>query len=97
VQLRFTSGNYLFVGRWTCNGAARASATDNGNVTIWTLSFNGTNVALIKTDTIFEDMPSTMYNEIMIPPYTEVQVICESNGDEATNLTSCLMTGRIYK
>ena len=97
TQLKFTSGNYLFFGRWTCNGGARIDAPDNGNVTVWTLKFNGVNVALIKTDTRDEDMPSTMYNEIMIPPYTEVEVLCESNSDEVTNLTSCLITGRIYK
>ena len=97
VQLNFTSGNYYFVGRWTCNGAARADAADNGNVTVWTLSFNGAAVALIKTDTRDEDMPSSMYNDIIIPPYTEVEVVCDSNSVEASNLTSCLLTGRIYR
>jgi len=97
VQLKFTSGSFYFVGRWTCNGAARSDAPDNGNVTVWTLSFNGAAVALIKTDTRDEDMPSSMYNDIIIPPYTEVEVVCESNTDEPTNLTSCLLTGRIYR
>ena len=97
TQLKFTTGNYLFVGRWTCNGSARADSPPNGNATVWTMTFNGSNVALIKTDSAEEDSPSTIYNDIIIPPLTEVEVVCESNSVEGSNLTSCLMTGRIYR
>ena len=96
IQLKFNTGSYYFVGRWTVNGAARAAAPDNGNVTVWTLSMNGTNAIVMKTDTRDEDMPSTQYNDIIIPPYTSIEIVSQSNSDEATNLQSCLITGRIY-
>jgi hypothetical protein len=94
TRLDFTTGNYYFVGRLTANGSA---ALDAGNITDWVLSLNGTDVAKLQTETATEDQPPTVYNEIIIPPYTEVKVTSESNGDSAGRMTSCIMTGRIYR
>jgi len=97
TRLDFTTGNYYFVGRLTCNGSADPSSVGEGNTTVWTLSLNGTDVSRIVTETVSEDMPSTGYNEIIIAPYTEVKVLSHSNASSADRLTSCIMTGRIYR
>ena len=97
TRLDFTSGNYYFVGRVTLNGSADTSSVLNGNVTVFVLSFNGTEVMRTKVDTIANDMPTSVYNDIIIPPYTEVKLTSISDDDDATRKTSCSLTGRIYR
>jgi len=94
TRLKFTSGSYYIVGEFTFNGAS--SATSDGNITAFTLTLNGINVSAVKLDTSTEDMPSSIVNPIIIPPYTEVEVLVESDGASASRLTSTLLTGRIY-
>jgi len=96
-RLKFTSGNYYLVGRITCNGSVDTAAIGNGNVTGWTLSFNGIEVSRMLTDTAAAYITNEVYNEIIIPPYTEVEVTSISDGNDANRQTSCIITGRIYK
>jgi len=91
-----TSAMYL-VGRVTCNGATKLADTTIGRTSIFILKFNGEVVASMKTDTSEEDQPGTIYNEIIIPPFTKVELTCTSNAATADRLTSALITGRIYK
>ena len=97
THLKFTSGNYYFVGRLTCNGALKVADPNVGRTTIFTLTLNGGIVALIKVDSVEEDQPSTAYNDIIIPPYTEVEVTATSDTTTADRLTTVLMSGRIYR
>ena len=96
-RLSFTSGNYYFVGRLTCNGSVDVTGLGNGNVTGWIVSFNGAEVARILTDTAAAYIFNVAYNNIIIPPYTEVKVASISDGNDATRQTSCSLTGRIYR
>jgi len=98
TRLKFTSGNYYFVGRITCNGSVDVTGLGNGNVTGWVLSYNGVEVARILTDTAAAYVTANAnYNEIIIPPYTNVEVTSVSDGNDATRQTSCGLTGRIYR
>jgi len=97
TRFDFTSGNYYFVGRLTCNASTDPTGTDNGNITAWTMSFNGTKVLSFKVESDGEDSPMLGYNEIIIPAYTEVEVVSQSNANSAGRMTSAILTGRIYR
>ena len=58
------------------------------------MSFNGTSIGLLRTRTAADDSPDTVYNDIIIPPYTEVQVTITSGGTDAAILTTVLLTGK---
>ena len=94
-HLKFTTGNYYFVGRLYCNGAAAAGSA-NGQVSTYEVKFNGVAIALIRTKTSSDDQPSTEHNDLLIPPYTEVAVSVDSGGGGAET-TSLVLTGRIYR
>ena len=97
TRFSFTTGNYYFVGRLTCNASADPTGTDNGNITVWTMNMNGTAVTRIKVESNTESNPMGRYNDIIIPAYTDVTVVSQSNGDSPGRMTSALFTGRIYR
>ena len=97
LHLSFDTSAMYLVGRVTCNGAAKLTDPTVGRTSIFQLKFNGELVASMKTDTVEEDQPGTVYNEIVIPPFTKVELTCRSDTATADRLTSALITGRIYK
>ena len=97
VHLKFTTGSYYFVGRITVNGAMVVTSPAVGRTTIFQINMNGGLIAQIKVDSAEEDQPSTAYNDVIIPPYTEVEVTGQSDGADADRLTTALITGRIYR
>jgi len=97
TQLSFTVGAGYIVGRFTVNGSNDLTGPGNGNITSWALKFNNQTVALMKTDSAGTAIePVTVYNEVIIPPFTVVELISQSNGDSAGRLISALFTGRVY-
>jgi hypothetical protein len=96
TRLNFSTGALYIVARLTCNGSADPTGTDNGNITVWDLNFDSQLVVRIKTETAQENMPTSLYNDIIIPPYTNVTVLSQSNGDSAGRLTTCSIVGRVY-
>jgi hypothetical protein len=97
TRLSFETGNYYLVGRFTGNASTDPTGLDNGNITAWSINFNGLLVAQFKVESAGEDSPMLGYNDIIIPPYTKVVVLSRSDGDSAGRITTCMITGRIYK
>ena len=96
--LKFTSGNFYFVGEITVSGGVEFSSggLPNGTMNAFQLSFNGTVLAVYKTDTNDEDMFSSHSMPIIIPPYTEVQIDMVANANNTGDMASCAINGRIY-
>jgi len=97
-MLSFTSGNYYFVGEWTVCGAVNIDGdSGTGGIDQFYLSFNGTTIQSLKTDTQEEDQPGLFTVPIIIPSYT--QVVCEgvSALDNSNWAISQTLTGRIYR
>ena len=94
-QIKFTSGNYYFVGRLYLNGPATAGATSGGDTTV-EVKLNGSSVALIRVRSGADDQPSTEFNDIIIPPYTEFACSVKSAATD-TDTSSLVLTGRIYR
>jgi len=97
THLEFTSGNFTFVGRLRCNGAVDIADTGTGRLTIFILTFNDSVISLLKTETVEEDMPNSLYNDIIIPPYTNVKVTAISDAGSDARKTTALITGEIYR
>ena len=98
-HLKFTTGNYLFVGDLQFNGAIAftSGAIAGGDVSGCQVKFNDVIVFDLKTETGAEDMPTEVTVPILIPAYTEVLVEVISSGSTAGFFTSVNMIGRIYR
>jgi len=97
TRLSFETGSYYLVGRFTANASADPTGLDNGNITAWSISFNGVLAVRFKVESAGEDSPMLGYNDIIIPPYTQVEVVSQSDNNSAGRITTCSITGRIYK
>jgi len=96
--LKFTTGNYYVVGTFFGNGSCEASAPANGNLTVFTIKFNGAIISLMKTESgtsTREQM--TVRNDLVISSYTEVEVLMQSDANTSDRLVSAVFTGRIYR
>ena len=88
TYLSFTSGNYYFVGTLQLFEKAAASHERFADV-----SFNGINIIEIKGDTA-PDWLENFPIDLIIPPYTEVQV--DAGSTDAAPF-SAVLVGRIYR
>jgi len=95
-QLNFTTGTGYIVGKLFCNGSVEDAPSGSGDVSVFIISFNGTEVARLKTESGQEDMPMNAWNKILIPPNTHVIVTCDSGANASDRLTSVVFTGRVY-
>jgi len=98
-HLKFTTGNYLFVGQLQFNGAIKYVAADlgSGDLSSCLVSFNDINLFSLKVETGAEDMPTEVTVPILIPAYTEVLVEVLSSNATAEFFTSVSVVGRIYR
>ena len=95
-HLLFTSGNYYLVGTIECLPPNKAGDPNNGNSALFTLSFNGVEVSVLKTQSETESMPAITSSAIIIPPRTEVTVTVYSGTADTDFKTSCNIIGRVY-
>ena len=96
-QLNFTSGTGYIIGKLYCNGSVEDAPSGSGDVSVFIVSFNGVEVARLKTETGQEDSPINAWNKLLIPPYTHVVVTCDSGANAGDRLTSVVFTGRVYQ
>jgi len=95
-HLDFTTGKGFIVCEFIGIGATLAGTLASGAVSLFTITFNGVTVGIIKTDTDTEDMPSYVSIPLLIPPLTSVIVNVESDRGTSSMVTSCQLIGRIY-
>jgi len=94
-HINFTSGSGYIMGRLYVNGAIESGST-GGEITTFTVKFNSIRVCMMKTDSIQEDQPSTVYQDLLIPPYTHVQIEVDSEGADVSRHTTVTFSGRVY-
>jgi len=97
TRLSFTTGNYLFVGNIRLAGMIDTVLAANGRMATMTVKMNDSIIIVSKTDGTEEDMPSADVAPIVIPAYTKIEVIQDSNDDDADYTGTISMTGRIYR
>ena len=97
-HLKFTSGNYYWVGRLYLNGTTEGGS-GSGEVTTAITTFNGADVSRLKVDSAVNNdgMATSTYNDLIIPPYTEVVVNVDSSATNSGRFSTLVMVGRIYR
>jgi len=93
--LNFVSPGYI-VGTLTLNAGVEQATPTVGVTAAWQLSFNGIVIAVYKSDSIAENMPSSIIVPILIPPRTEVKITVLTSDNNADKLNSCSIIGRVY-
>jgi len=97
VVLEFNSGNDYIVGAFTFSGGAKlTTAVGLGNTSVWRITLNGNIIALVKTETTTEDMPSAEIYNIVLPPLTHVIIGLISDQNDGAIFNSASLTGRVY-
>jgi len=90
--LDFTSGNYLFVGKFQWY---RGTQANQGMDYMHKIKLNGTTILEI------EDSASTAFEQdsadVIIPPYTKVETTSQNDTSGTNNNISFTFTGRIYR
>ena len=93
--LEFTTGNYVFVGKFQFNSFVQMS-----NVTVRQgaakITFNGNQVALLMAASPNENAPFETTMDLIIPTRTEVKVTVIAEADDANNYATVGLTGRVY-
>ena len=97
THLEFTSGNYLFVGTIDVYGQMKIDAVTGGGAGVAEIQFNGKELFNIKVETGLESMPAEVSMPIIIPAYTEVKVLFQTQYDTAGATTSINILGKIYR
>ena len=96
TMLNFTTGAAYVWGKIYCNGGVQQDDPSTGIISSWELSLDGQVIALMKTESATEDMPTTVENKILIPPYSKVQLVIRASGTGSQTLSSAVFTGRAY-
>jgi len=96
-HLSFTSGNYLFVGELTLIGSNKLDQQTAGNNSVAQISFNGSVVFNLKVESENEDMPADSVIPFLIPAYTTVEIVVQTDSSAANFATSVNLIGRIYR
>ena len=100
--LSFTTGNYLFVGKWTACGSVNNSGVSvGGGVDQFYLALNGSTIMSLKIDTgdssAGELPPQALVVPVIIPSYTEVEISAVCTINNVAWIVSNSLTGRIYR
>ena len=95
--LTFTTGNSYLVGTLTFNGYAAVSEPPFGTDGACEVKFNSEIVAVLKNSTASEVMPTNQFIDIIIPPFTKVNVRIEADGTNATVGATVMISGRVYE
>lgn len=97
THLKFTSGNFIYLTELTCSGQILIGTETAGGISIFQIYFNGTEVMRLKIDSKEETSPTALVIPLLIPSYTEVEVLVDSDYGSAGYLTCASMVGRIYR
>jgi len=96
TYIDFTMGPKYLVGEIIFHGAGDESNPANGNISAFTVSFNGTAIFLAKTDSSDENSPHSLTMPLIIPPRTQVKVTGEDYAAGNEGDTAVSIYGRVY-
>ena len=97
TRMQFTTGNFYTVGVMRLAGYTDMGSPSSGTTASARVKLNGTTVICMKTDGAEEDQPFSDTADLIIPPYTEVQVTSDSVSTSVDADGSLSFTGRIYR
>ena len=95
-HLDFTSGSGYIVADLVLCAAVKMTQGGDGGIVVWELKLNDQGVAMYKTDSVEEDMPSNFMAKILVPPFTRFVLNGASNYSTGGFFTSAQLIGRVY-
>ena len=100
VALSFISGSGYILADFVVNQFVKPDDPDDFDLTLAIIKFNGEQVASMLVGTAqaegWNRTPSQGFQKIVIPPYTDVLVTLRGHSDDADDLGTVTMTGRVY-
>ena len=97
TRLKFTTGNYLFVGTIRLAGLIDLTSASGGGKATMSVEMNGQPILVSKTDGENEEMPSGDVAPFLIPAYTEVEVKQDGQTNDPDLKGTISIIGRIYR
>ena len=94
--LTFTTGSSYLVGQLTFNGYASGPNPTYGTDGTCEVKFDDQIIATLKNGTGAEVMPTNTSINVIIPPYTKVNVRIEADGSNDLVGATVMITGRVY-
>jgi len=95
VAFDFTTGSYIFLGKFHLS--FDKTGLGAGESFGYTIKFNGNIIARLETEHQANQPTQTMWLDLMIPAFTHVEIIFDSDdASEAFKLCG-LLTGKIFK
>ena len=94
--LEFTTGSGYIVGEMQFNGFLQydtISLRQGG----FQIQFNSEFVAELEVSDSAEDMPASVTQKVIIPPFTKVEVTARAQASDANNFATITFTGRVYE
>jgi len=95
--MKFTTGNYYFVGIFQVNMAMGDAPSSDLSITFGQVEFNGNVVSHLSAGLTTTDSQVSVRQPIIIPSYTEVVLKLYSNENQSTRFMTATLTGRIYR
>ena len=95
--MKFTTGNYYFVGIFQLNMAVENANDVSLAVSFAQIELNGGIISHIVAGLTTTDSLTSVQQPIIIPAYTEVVVKLYSNETQAARFMTATLTGRIYR
>ena len=98
IMLNFTTGSQYIKGNMNLNSAIDFTAVniDSGVASGFRIKLDGQVVALLKTESAAEDMPSNSILEMIIPPQSTVTVERIASGTNTSFLNTVSFVGEVY-
>jgi len=92
-----SSGSGYIVGEFQLNAVVRSTDPAVGNPTLAQILFNGIIISIIKAEAGTEQTPSSETQKVIIPSYTNIQVIVDSDDNQADRFGTITFVGKVYK
>jgi len=93
--LDILTGSGYIVGRITVSGPI-LTGSGGGGIATFQIQFNGETVLWLKVETTAEDQPCNTFADLILPPFTQMKVITDSDSIDANYNTTVIFTGRVY-
>jgi len=85
-----TIAGWLFVSGGVIPGSSL------GGITTWQIKLNGITTIWLKTETAQEDSPLNTKVKLILPPFSTVEVITDSDASNTDIFTTTAFTGKTY-
>ena len=96
TKLEFKTNSEYIVGTLQLNMPTDDDSPNLGNVSSCDIKFNEISVGIIAGSSVDAGANRSVKQQLIIPPFTNVELIVDSTGNEADRFGSLLFTGKAY-